>query len=153
MQEKLWHPLGMESSGHWLLDGAGVEMAYACLNATARDYAKIGELYRQRGAWQGRQIVPAEWVRASVTPDAPHLAPGEVDPLFGYGYQWWVIDGGEGEFAAIGVYNQFVYVNETRGVTIVKLSASRNYGSSDDEASYREHETVALFRAMAAGLG
>ncbi|MDP3612756.1 MAG: serine hydrolase, partial [Rubrivivax sp.] len=46
MQEKLWHPLGMESSGHWLVDDTGMEMAYACLNATARDYAKIGELFR-----------------------------------------------------------------------------------------------------------
>lgn len=148
MQEKLWHPLGMEASGHWLLDDTGMEMAYACLNATARDYAKIGELYRLGGAWQGRQVVPAAWVEASVTPDAPHLAPGVVDPLFGYGYQWWVIDGSEGEYAAIGVYNQFVYVNPTRRLTIVKLSASRLYGTTNDETSYREHETIELFRAI-----
>jgi len=148
MQEKLWHPLGMESSGHWLLDDTGMEMAYACLNATARDYAKIGELYRLGGAWQGRQVVPAAWVEASVTPDAPHLMPGVVDPMFGYGYQWWVIDGAEGEYAAIGVYNQFVYVNPARDVTIVKLSASRNYGATNDETSFREHETISLFRAI-----
>lgn len=148
MQEKLWHPLGMESPGHWLLDSTGMEMAYACLNATARDYAKIGELYRQGGNWGGRQLVPAEWVRASITPDAPHLMPGVPDPLFGYGYQWWVIDCGEGEYAAIGVYNQFVYVNPARGMTIVKLSANRNYGATNDESSYREHETIALFRAI-----
>jgi len=148
MQEKLWHPLGMESPGYWLLDSTGMEMAYACLNATARDYAKIGELYRLGGYWHGRQLVPAEWVRASVTLDAPHLVPGTVDPLFGYGYQWWVIDGTEGEYAAIGVYNQFVYVNPARGMTIVKLSASRKYGTTNDESSYREHETIALFRAI-----
>lgn len=148
MQEKLWHPLGMESPGHWLLDSTGMEMAYACLNATARDYAKIGELYRLGGHWLGRQLVPAEWVGASVTPDAPHLLPGVVDPLFGYGYQWWLIDGTEGEYSAIGVYNQFVYVNPTRGMTIVKLSANRNYGATNDESSYREHETIALFRAI-----
>ena len=148
MQDKLWHPLGMEADGYWICDDTGMEMAYAGLNATARDYARIGELYRLGGAWQGRQVVPAEWVEASITPDAPHLMPGVVDPLFGYGYQWWVIDGSEGEYAAIGVYNQFVYVNPARGVTIVKLSASRNYGTTNDETSYREHETIALFRAI-----
>jgi CubicO group peptidase (beta-lactamase class C family) len=149
MRDKLWHPLGMESPGHWLLDDTGMEMAYACLNATARDYAKIGELYRLGGAWRGRQIVPADWVEASLTADAPHLMPARVDPLFGYGYQWWLIAGAEGEFAAIGVYNQFVYVNPARRVTIIKLSASRTYGTTDDETSYREHETIALFRAIA----
>lgn len=148
MQEKLWHPLGMESDGYWLCDDTGMEMAYAGLNATARDYAKIGELFRLGGRWNGRQIVPEAWVKASVTPDAPHLLPGVSDPMFGYGYQWWVIDGAEGEYAAIGVYNQFVYVNPARDVTIAKLSASRNYGTTNDETSYREHETIALFRAI-----
>lgn len=148
MQEKLWHPLGMEADGYWLCDDTGMEMAYAGLNATARDYAKIGELYRLGGRWNGRQIVPEAWVKASVTPDAPHLIPGVSDPMFGYGYQWWVIDGAEGEYAAIGVYNQFVYVNPARHVTIVKLSASRNYGTTNDETSYREHETIGFFRAI-----
>jgi CubicO group peptidase (beta-lactamase class C family) len=153
MQDKLWHPLGMESPGCWLVDNSGMEMAYACLNATARDFAKIGELYRNGGRWQGRQVVPADWVRASVTPDAPHLMPGVSDPMFGYGNQWWVIGGTEGEYSAIGVYNQFVYVNPARNLTIVKLSASRNYGTTNDESSYREHETIALFRAIGEAVG
>lgn len=155
MEEKLWHPLGMESAGVWLIDSENMEMAFGGLNATARDYAKIGELFRQGGVWQGRQIVPAEWVRASVTPDAPHLPPGDTglsDSLLGYGYQWWVMDGNEGEFAAIGVYNQFVYVNPARGLTIVKLSASRNYGTTNDETSYREYETIEFLRAIGASL-
>ncbi|WP_421917008.1 serine hydrolase domain-containing protein [Mesorhizobium sp.] len=150
--EKLWHPLGMEAEGFWLLDDHGMEMAYAGLNATARDYARIGELFRNRGQWHGRQIVPAAWVKASVTPDAPHLMPGESglsDSLFGYGYQWWVPAGDDGEFAAIGVYNQFIYVNPARRVVIVKLSASRRYGLTSDETSYREYETVDMLRAIA----
>ena len=150
-EEKLWHPLGMEQPGYWLVDSNGMEMAYGGLNATARDYAKIGELFRNGGRWQGRQIVSEAWVKASVTPDAPHLMPGDTgasDSLFGYGYQWWVMDGHEGELSAIGVYNQFVYVNPTRRLVIVKLSASHGYGSTNDETSYREFETIALFRAI-----
>jgi len=52
-------------------------MAFAGLNATARDFARIGELYRNDGVWNGRQVVPRAWVRDSVTVRAAHLAPGE----------------------------------------------------------------------------
>lgn len=156
MSDKLWQPLGAESQAYWLLDSDGMEMAFGGMNATARDYAKIGELYRRGGRLNGKQIVPAEWVAASVTPDAPHLMPGKNNPAsdfeLGYGYQWWVPDGDEGEYSAIGVYNQFVFVNPTRGTVIVKLSANSDYGTSTDPSSYREIETIEFFRAINAAL-
>ncbi len=57
MQERIWTPLGMESDAYWMKDDHGMEMAFAGMNATARDYAKLGELYRLKGQWQGKQIV------------------------------------------------------------------------------------------------
>lgn len=152
MQEKIWTPIGAESEAFWLIDSDGMEMAFAGFNATARDYAKLGELFRNGGNWQGKQIVPADWARASVTPDAPHLQPGIAEDTHlpvGYGYQWWVMDGDEGEYSGIGVYNQFVYVNPTDNVVIVKLSAMSDYGKDLEESSYREYETIHLFRAIA----
>jgi CubicO group peptidase (beta-lactamase class C family) len=153
MQEKLWQPLGMESDGYWLVDGENMEMAFGGLNATARDYAKLGELFRQGGNWHGKQIVSEEWVKASVTPDAPHLMPGDnpnSDYPMGYGYQWWLMDGDEGEYSAIGVYNQFIYVNPVANIVIVKLSANSDYGMTEDESSYREFETIEFLRAITA---
>jgi len=154
MREKLGEPLGLGSPGYWIVDPAGVELSFGGLNLTARDFAKIGELYRNGGVWQGEQLVPAEWVRDSVTVTAPHLAPGR--PLIGghpfplgYGYQWWLPDGDRGEFSAIGVYNQFVYVDPASATTIVKLSANRRYGTSTEEYTNRELETIALLRAIA----
>ena len=99
-------------------------------------------------------MVPAEWVHDSVTPDAPHLMPG-LDPEYpiGYGYQWWVPQGDEGEFSAIGVYNQFIYVNPARRIVIVKLSANSDYGLTDDDTSWRELETFELFREIGNSLG
>ena len=155
MQRKLWQPLGAESDAYWMVDDNNMEMAFAGLNATARDYAKLGELFRNRGSWQGEQLVSADWIDASVTPDAPHLEPGEnpaSDYVLGYGYQWWVMDGNEGEYAAIGVYNQFVYVNPSRDLVIVKLSAYSDYASTPDESGYRELETIAFFRAIGSSL-
>jgi len=149
LTEKVWHPLGMESDAYWLVDDKNVEMAFGGLNATARDYAKLGELYRLNGAWQGNQIVSAGWVAAATRPDAPHLLPGlnKEFPL-GYGYQWWVPETTEGEYSAIGVYNQFIYVNPARSLVIVKLSAFSDYALNMDESSYREMETIAFFREI-----
>jgi CubicO group peptidase (beta-lactamase class C family) len=154
MQEKLVGPLGMEYPGYWLVDSAGMEMAFGGLNLCARDYGKIGELFRNNGRCHGKQVVPEEWIRASITSDAPHLRHGKVLVgghvfPFGYGYQWWIPEGDDGEFSAIGVYNQFVYVHPSRATVIVKLSANRSYGTSPHEATNREAETIELLRAIA----
>lgn len=156
MQEKLWQPLGMKHDAYWMVDDNQVEMAFGGLNATARDYAKLGELYRNNGDWQGTTLVDSEWIKASVTPDAPHLLPGEnsaSDYPMGYGYQWWLMDGDEGEYSAIGVYNQFIYIHPTKNMVIVKLSAFGDYATVESEAGYREFETIAFFRAIAAKVG
>jgi CubicO group peptidase (beta-lactamase class C family) len=80
---------------------------------------------------------------------APHIQPNvhEDFPL-GYGYQWWIPESDEGEYSAIGVYNQFIYVNPTRNLVIVKLSAFSDYAVSDDESSFREIETIEFFREL-----
>jgi len=149
LTENIWHPLGMESDAYWLVDDEQVEMAFGGLNATARDYAKLGELHRLNGLWQGQQIVSTQWVTAATKPDAPHLQPGlnKTFPL-GYGYQWWVPESTEGEYSAIGVYNQFIYVNPTRDLVIVKLSAFSDYAQTADESSFREMETIDFFREI-----
>jgi len=76
------------------------------------------------GEWQGKQLIPKPWIRASLTPDAPHVMPGED---FGYGYQWWIPKSEQGEFMAIGIYNQNIYINPTTKTVIVKLSANPKY--------------------------
>jgi CubicO group peptidase (beta-lactamase class C family) len=154
MQAKLCDALGMTSPSAWLTDAAGVEAAFGGLNMTARDFARLGELFRNDGRIQGRQILPASWVRDSIQIAAPHLEPGRVvegdQPVdLGYGYQWWIPEGTHGEFAAIGVYNQFVYVDPSRNVVAVKLSANPTYGTTSDEAENREFETIAFLRALA----
>ncbi|MFF7945139.1 serine hydrolase domain-containing protein [Nocardia gamkensis] len=155
MQEKLCEPLGMESPVHWVVDSAGMEMAFGGLNMTARDFARFGELYRNGGRWQGRQVIPAQWVRDSVTVTAAHLEAGRpwVGPHtidLGYGYQWWLPAGDRGDFAAIGAYNQFVFVDPASGTTIVKLSGNRRFGMSELESDSRVSENVALLRTIAA---
>ncbi len=129
MHEKIWEPLGMEYDGYWLIDGDNMEMVLGGLNTTLRDYAKIGSLFLHDGEWNGKQIIPKPWIKASLTPDAPHLMPTEE---FGYGYQWWIVPGSnQGEFMARGVYNQNIYINPTSNTVIVKLSANPKYNDPD----------------------
>ena len=157
MQEKLCDPLGLESTGKWMLDATGAEMAFAGLNLTARDYAKFGELYRNRGRCNEEQLVPEHWVDESTASLEPHMQVGqitvgsEVFP-FGYAYQWWVPAGDDGAFTAIGIYNQFVFVDPASGATVVKLSANHRYGLSPHEADDREGETAAFIRTIIAHL-
>jgi CubicO group peptidase (beta-lactamase class C family) len=154
MREKLVEPLGFESPGFWITDLRGTEMSYAGLNLTARDFAKLGELYRNGGTWEGRRIVAEEWVRRSTSANSPIREPGRpvvwdrpVD--LGYGYQWWLPAGTRGEFCAMGVLNQLVYVDPGTRTTIVKLSANRKFGTSHDEATNRDMENLEFLRAIA----
>jgi CubicO group peptidase (beta-lactamase class C family) len=99
-------------------------------------------------------VVPAAWVKASITADASHLVPGKPwlsdhTLPFGYGYQWWLPAGQDGEFTALGIYNQVVYADRSRGVVIYKQSANRAYGTSKDEATNREIETIEFVRSIA----
>ena len=150
--EKLWRPLGMESDAYWLIDGSGMEMAFGGLNASLRDFARFGRLYLNGGHWNGRQIVPRAWVDASVTPDAPHLMPGpkpNTNNEMGYGYQWWLPAESHGDFMALGVYGQTIYVDPRLRLIIVKNSANRNFQRNGFEPT---RETVALWRAIAVDL-
>lgn len=150
MYEKLWSQIGATSAAYWVIDKAGMEFVLGGLNATARDYAKIGQLYLDTGRWNGTQVVPEEWVIASVTPDAPHLLPGKnnVAPRKdGYGYQWWLPSGRDDEFNAQGVYGQFIYIDPDKELVIVKLSS--NYHFRNDKTGFYKRHEINMFREIA----
>ena len=125
MHAKLWSKLGMEHDAYWVLDrNNGEEFCGIGFNATARDYARIGQLMLQDGVWEGTRLLPVGWVEASTTPGAPYLGFGEVlegQPAVGYGYQWWIRD--DGTYDAEGVFGQFIWVNPADRIVIVKTSA------------------------------
>lgn len=147
LSERIWQPLGMEAEAYWNIDQAdeeGMEIAFCCINARLRDYAKLGRLYLQQGNWNGEQLLPANWVQEATTPNAPHLEPGASPHGYGprgYAYQWWVPENYQREYFAAGVWGQFIYVSEPDDLIIVRTSADPNY--RDNMA-----ETIAVFRAI-----
>ena len=142
----------MESDAYWLLDSNGMELAFGGLNAVLRDYARFGLLYLNEGRWADEQIVPPTWIQASITPDAPHLQPGDnpaSSGVLGYGYQWWIPQEPDGDYLAIGIYNQFIYIYPRYGVVIAKSSAYPDYNRDGYEKGL---ESIAVFRTMASFL-
>ncbi len=135
LAERLWGPMGAQSAATWNLDQlGGVEKAFCCLNATARDFARVGQRVLEAG--QGGGLVPVAWV-ARIARPAPHAVDG-----WGYSAQWWQLDPAGGpDFAAVGIHGQYLYVHPGRRVVIVKLS---DYGENQDE-----RETYEALRAIA----
>lgn len=140
LSERIIAPMGLEYTPYYLIDGFGTAFVLGGLNVTTRDYARMGQMFLQNGQYNGRQIVPEEWVAASTVPSAPTAA-GEI----GYGYQWWIPQGAvEGEFMARGIYGQYVYINRTRGVVIATNAADRKFREDGVAA-----QNIAIFRAIA----
>lgn len=149
LYEKIWSQIGMESDAYYITDSVGNAMALGGLNATLRDYAKFGQLYLNKGMWEGKQIVPSEWVEASYFLDAPHVQPmaGELSAnTWGYGYQWWVPGFPATDYTAAGVYNQYIYIDPVSNVVIAKTSSNFRF-TSERQKSKDAH--IAMFRAIA----
>jgi CubicO group peptidase (beta-lactamase class C family) len=79
----LFEPLGIHD-WEWVGDPYGRPLAFAGLRMRPRDVAKIGRLVLSHGRWNGQDVVPSDWIDASL---APHIATGDG---LSYGYQWWI---------------------------------------------------------------
>lgn len=149
LSEKIWIPAGMERSAWWNTDHHNNGLGHAFLGATLRDFGRLGLLYLNGGVRSDRpdagEIIPARWIFDSINPREPHLQPGENPDsfwTFGYGYQWWVPEEPDGEFTAIGIWGQYIYVYPRYGTVIVKTSTDYHFDT-------RDHETIEVFRAIA----
>ncbi len=128
LQSRLFGPLGMTSVVPEF-DRAGTLIGGSLMHATARDWAKMGELLRTKGAYRGEQLVPRGWVEEMVTPSprSPH-----------YGLQTWLNrplpDTQEhplfpdraphSAFSLIGHMGQYVFVSPGQKLTVVRLGHS-----------------------------
>lgn len=135
--ERIWRPIGAEADSSWLLDRSGLEVGYMGLQATLRDYARLGLMMARGGRAGQRQVVPAEWV-AEMT--RPHIAPGRVGRFFGYGYQTWVFPQDDGSFAFLGVRGQAMFVHPASRLVMVHTAVrpdARDAGGADAIAFWR----------------
>lgn len=119
LQRKIWGPLDMEYNALWAVDRpGGLEKVWCCLSARAIDFARLGQLYLDKGRWKGRQIVPAWWIEKSTKRD---VSEGSA-PFYQHG--WYIMSETYGDFRAEGVRGQFIYVNPAHNTVVVRLGKS-----------------------------
>jgi CubicO group peptidase (beta-lactamase class C family) len=110
---RLWQPMGAEADASWVVDATDREAGFFGFSATLRDWARLGLVLAHDGAWNGRQIIPRQWLieATTVAPGEEFRAPRNATPYFGYGYQVWIFPGPRRQFALLGIHGQAIFVD------------------------------------------
>jgi CubicO group peptidase (beta-lactamase class C family) len=117
LEDKIWKPIQMCSNGIWSVDEKNqLEKSFCCLGATALDYAKFGRLYMNKGVWNGKNIISENWYNKSIERDSTNGS------SFNYNYCWHIGLKEYGDFMAIGLYKQHIYINPAKNLIIVSLN-------------------------------
>ena len=127
LAEKVWGPVGMEQQATWLLSKTGQEIGGCCLQASPRDYARMGQFILNGAMVNGKSIVPDDWLAQATTKQTDIGAPGR-----GYGFQWWTFD--DGSFTARGIFGQGIFIDPKRKLVIVS-NANWGGGARDKVAA------------------
>jgi CubicO group peptidase (beta-lactamase class C family) len=150
LRDRIWQPIGTEADASWAIDRTGQEVTYCCFNAVLRDYARLGRLLAYDGAWEGRQLIPRQWLldATTVQPSHAYLAPGAATPYFGYGYQTWLFPGAQRRFALLGIRGQLILVDPASKLVMVHTAVRKKPSEPASNA-----ETIALWLSVVAQLG
>lgn len=138
LTESFWKPLGCENEALWQVDSdeENLVKAYCCIASNAKDFARMGKLYKDHGKWNGQQVLDSAFIAKSITPRFP------ASPEYGYG--WWLKDVGDKHFFMMrGHLGQYVIVEPEDNIIIVRLGHSKGNGSAvatftDDISIYIE---------------
>ena len=138
LSEKIWKPFGMESGANWMLtEPGGGEWGGCCINATLRDYGRLGLFAMSNGQLaDGTQVLPEGWMAESTTPSKGFP---------GYGYFWWLYD--DGTYRATGIFGQSIYINAQENVVIAMHSA-RAVASNKPDWALQDALFSALTKAV-----
>ncbi len=127
LSEKIWLPAGMEQQATWILSKTGQEIGGCCIQAAARDYARMGLFILNGARVNGQSILPDGWLT-----EATSALTSTGEPGRGYGYQWWTY--ADGSFTARGIFGQGIFIDPKRKLVIVSNANWAN-GARDPAAT------------------
>lgn len=130
--EKIWQPMGAENNALWALSfGDSLELAYCCLSSTARDFAKIGQLWINKGIFlNGDTLVNEDFWQRSIKPADLLEKDGQKNKR--YGYQWWIGHyKGESFFYMNGLNGQFVLCMPNKEIIVLRLGNKKSKKDKD----------------------
>lgn len=134
LEQEIWRPMGAEGSAGWTTDERGLERMESGFHARARDLARFGLLYLNRGHFGEHPVVPESWVVRSTATREPIDVDRYDGRSWGYRDGWWIVPRPEGppDFAAIGRYGQFIYVSPQYDAVFVRNGPGRgSWGDAD----------------------
>lgn len=123
--EKIWKPLGCSNDAYWSLDKeGGDEKAFCCLYATARDFAKLGQVFINKGKYGKQQIIPEWYYYEMIHPFPMETEEGIANQR--YGLQLWTYFGGDNPVYYLrGIKGQYVISIPNERLIIVRLGTDR----------------------------
>ena len=123
--DNFWKPMGMEQDAYWSKDRKdGMEKAFCCYNATAKDFAKLGQLLLNKGQWNGKQILASDFVEKMITPNTQAFDKNE--PVI-YGYSIWTdLQHSTPFYAMLGHLGQRVIMIPSENLVIVRLGKEKD---------------------------
>jgi CubicO group peptidase (beta-lactamase class C family) len=126
LSERIWQPMGAQDDAYFSVDSIGTESGGGGLNTTLRDLARFGEIIRNDGRFNGKQILPKSVIddirRGG---DPAKFAKAGYTTLPGYSYRnmWWVSSNDHHTFEARGIHGQRIYIDPVAQMTIVRYAS------------------------------
>ncbi|MDI1261786.1 MAG: serine hydrolase [bacterium] len=127
LSQHLWAPMGAEHDAYITVDSQGAARVAGGICATVRDLARFGEMMRNHGVSNGKQVVPVWWIddiRRNGNADA--WLRGDLTKVFAngnYRSKWYTIEHGEPPFAAIGIHGQWIYIDPAGDTVVARVSS------------------------------
>ncbi|MCB1889795.1 MAG: serine hydrolase [Rhodocyclaceae bacterium] len=147
LSERIWRRLGAEQDAYLSVDSTGTPFAGGGLNTGLRDLARFGEMVRNRGHYNGQQILPPEVVadiRRGASPDDFAKAGYRQLPGWSYRNMWWVTHNAHGAFMARGVHGQALYIDPEAEMVIARFASHPVAGNAaNDPTSLPAFEALA----------
>lgn len=153
--DTIWSKLGTEHDATIVVDRAYMPVATGGMNSTLRDAARFGVMMRDGGRFNGQQVVPAAWVERTLRLNRSLVSNMSAnrkyagDPWIAYHNMWWVLNANPGEYCAVGIHGQVIYINRTAN-TVMAWFSSQPTASSAGNPTF--HAKLKAARALAGQL-
>ena len=124
LRPRLFKPLGIENPT-WEIDPLGVDIGGSGLHIKTEDIARFGQMYLQKGMWQGKRVVPAAWIAEATSAHSDNSnTQTNPDWTVGYGYQFWRCQ--HDCYRGDGAFGQFCVVMPEQDAVLAIISGLRD---------------------------
>jgi len=142
IENNIWSKIGAEHDAYILVDRAYMPAVTGGMNSTARDALRFGMMVRDRGEYNGQRVIPASWIDATLDVSDRLLANMQANTKYqneswsAYHNMWWILDAAAGEYCAVGIHGQVIYINR-RADTVMVWFSSQPGAASPGNPNFR----------------